>query len=384
MTAISAHALLTTSPAQLVDPIRQRRSRAIEDYARVTFAIWAIAPIVAFFWLWQTGNAARLRDLLRRRFRVPLLYRAAFGAGLGVLATLAALPFAFAGYRIAYNVGLTEQTIPAWFLDELVRGITIAIASAVIVALVLELVDRTRLWYLAFIAVLYVVTLGVVAVEPVLFAPLASPHRPAPAAFVAQGDRIAKALGTQPVPLEIIGTSLRSSTLSSRTSGLGPFDRILIGDVMAARLTPGERAYVLARQYAHIRQHDVLILALAGTTLFVFAAAFAVLISDRIGFRRDDDALSRLALVGTCLGLAVLVFYPAFNAIERGIEKQIDYVALAALHDPADAVRLYVRRADDDLVALCGRRTTRWYFESRPSIGSRIAYLRGTEDPCPR
>jgi hypothetical protein len=47
-------------------------------------------------------------------------------------------------------------------------------------------------------------------------------------------------------------------------------------------------------------------------------------------------------------------------------------------------VRLFVRRADDDLVALCGRRTVRWYFESRPPLGSRIAAISKTADPCPR
>ncbi len=121
-----------------------------------------------------------------------------------------------------------------------------------------------------------------------------------------------------------------------------------------------------------------------GCSLFVFAAALAVLLSDRIGFRRDDDPLARLALVGTFLGIAVLLLYPAFNAVERGVEWRIDGVALGVLADRSAGVRLFVRRADDDLIALCGRRTVRWYFESRPPLGSRIAAIGNTTDPCPR
>jgi Zn-dependent protease with chaperone function len=109
-----------------------------------------------------------------------------------------------------------------------------------------------------------------------------------------------------------------------------------------------------------------------------------VLISDRIGFRRDDDPLARLPLVGTFLGIAVLLLYPAFNAVERGIEWRADRVAVTAIADPAAGVRYFVRRADDDLIALCGRRTVRWYFESRPPLGSRIATIGNTYDPCPR
>jgi Zn-dependent protease with chaperone function len=384
VTTISAQRLLHTSAVALVDPVRQRRARAISDYQQLLFAGWALAPIIAFYLLWQWGLAARLRDFLRRRMRSPWLYRGFFGAALGALATIVSMPFAFASYRVAYYVGLSSQAVGPWFLDELVRIGIIAIAAAIIVALILALVDCTRVWYLVFAAILYVVTLAVVGVEPVLFSPLASLERPAPAAIVAQGDRAARALGTAPVPLIITESSARTSALLARTSGLGPFARILIGDRALEDATPPETEFVLARQYAHLARHDVLILTLAGITLFIFAAALAVLISDRIGFRRDDDPLARLALVGTFLGIAVLLFYPAYNAIERGIEWNTDRDALAAVADPVSAVRLFVRRADDELVPLCGRRTVRWYFDSRPPLGSRIAAFNHTTDPCPR
>jgi Zn-dependent protease with chaperone function len=384
VTAISSRRLLHTSAVALVDPVQQRRARAISDDQELLFAGWAVAPILAFYFLWQLGYAARLRDLLRRRMRSPWLYRGVFGAALGALATIVSLPFAFASYRVAYYVGLTGQTIGAWFLDELVRVFVVGLSAAIVVAVILALVDWTRLWYLVFAGILYAAALGIVAIEPVLFSPLTSHDRPAPAAVVALGDQVARALGTSPVPLVITGSSARTTALISRTSGLGPFDRILIGDASLEESTPAETEFLLARQYAHLREHDVLTLTLAGVTLFVFAAAFAVLISDRIGFRRDDDPLARLALVGTFLGIAVLAFYPAYNALERGIEWRTDRLALAAVADRAAGVRLFVRRADDDLIPLCGRRTVRWYFESRPPLGSRIAAINNTTDPCPR
>lgn len=383
VSAIPASTLLHASAPSLVDPVRQRRARAIADYRELVFCGWAAAPILAFWWLWQSGNSARMRDLLRRRFRARWLQRAAFGAALGALATLASLPFAFASYRLEHNVGLTLQTIPNWFLAELVRLATIAICTAVVVAVVLALVDATRLWYVFFIGILYVTVLAIVAVEPVLFSPLISHDRPAPAAVVAQGDAVAHALGTSPVPIAIALTSQRTSGLVARTSGLGPFARILIGDEALTAMTADEREFLLARQYAHQAEGDVLTLTLAGTSLFVFAAALAVLISDRIGFRRDDDPLARLPLVGTFLGIAVLLLYPAFNAIERGIEWRADALAVRVVGDRAAGVRLLVRRADDELVSLCGRRTVRWYFDSRPPLGSRIAAIGNTGDPCP-
>jgi Zn-dependent protease with chaperone function len=383
VSAMTAHALVTVSPVKLVDPVRQRRARAITDLQQGMFAGWALAPIVTFLWLWRSGNAARMRDTMRRQFRATWLVRAAFGANLGALAMLASLPFAFAAYRIDANVGLSYQPIPSWVFGEVARIVVVAACTAVAVAVVLELVDRTRLWYLVFIGLLYALTLTAVAVEPVLLSPLASHHRPAPAQLVALGDAVAHALGTQPVDLEIATEASRSGLSAARTSGLGPFTRIELDNDALARTTPAEHAFVLARQYAHVVRGDVLVLALWGATLFVIAAALAVLISDRIGFRRDDDPLARLALVGTFLGITVLALLPVFNEIERGVEMQADLLALRATRDPSAAVRLLVRSANDNLIPLCGRRTTRWYFNSRAPVGSRIAQLTGEPDPCP-
>jgi hypothetical protein len=80
----------------------------------------------------------------------------------------------------------------------------------------------------------------------------------------------------------------------------------------------------------------------------------------------------------------VMALYPVYNTIEREMLSHADDAALAVTSDPASAVRLLVRRADDDLTPLCGRRTTRWYFASRPAIGTRIAISRNSADPCPR
>jgi len=384
VTRLARGVLVTASPVVLLDPVRQRRARAITDLQQGMFAGWALAPIFAFLALWQSGNAARLRDTLRRQFRTPFVCRAAFGAILGIYALLVALPFAFASYRIAAAVGLTRQPIPAWALEEVARGCIVAVCSALAVATVLELVDRTRLWYVAFIVGLYAVALGVVAVEPVLFAPLASPQRPAPANLVAMGDNVAHAIGAVPVSVDIAFRATRIGLSAARTSGLGPFTRIVLDEDAILRTTPEERAFILARQYAHVRRHDVLLLALTGITLFVLAGALAVLISDRIGFRRDDDPLSRLALVGTFLGITVLALLPVYNHIERDVEARADQLAVRATGDPSAAVRLFVRTADDNLVPLCGRRTTRWYFDSRPPVGVRIAAITGGPDPCPQ
>jgi Zn-dependent protease with chaperone function len=366
---LAPHALLTLPPQDLVDPARQKAARAITDLRHGIFFAWAGAQIWAFAWLWQSGRAAGLRDWLRRRIRSRWAYRAAFGAALGALAPLAGLPFTFVSYRIGFNVGLTEEVIGNWLVDY-ARGMLADVAfAAVAVALVLELVDRTRLWYLFFLTILFAVSIEIVGVAPVLIAPLST--------------RFVRLQIAAEAPVEMANSSVRSQTLGAWTAGVGRFTRIILSDVLVSVATEPEIHYVVEHENAHVKHNDDLKKALIAITMFVFAVAIAVLISDRIAFRRDDDAVSRLALVAACLGGVALLMFPLFNAYARGIEYRADEDARQLLGDRSPAVRYLVRSADHDLIPLCNRRSTRWYFADDPALGSRIAEMRSTEDPCP-
>ncbi len=370
--AISVRRLLTAPPAELVDPARQHGARVVTDLRQALFFLWAAAHIATFAWLWRSGRAARIRDALRRRLRSRVRLRLAFGAVLGSLPPLAGLPFALVSYRIGFNVGLTDEQLGFWLAHAALIGLADALAGAIMVTVALELVDRTRLWYVWFTAFVYVCALAVVTVYPVIMpsayadAPLLAAHMDAAA------------------PIEVRRTSGRTNTLVARTAGLGPFTRIMLGDTLARVTTEPELRYVIARQSAHVRHADVVKLALAGITLFVIAAALAVLISDRIGFRRDDDPLARLALVSALIGTMTIVLLPLYDAYARGLEWRADEDARQTLNDTVGAVRFLVRRSDDDMIPLCYRRSSSWYFADHPALGSRIAEMRGTQDPCPR
>lgn len=374
--------LLTRNAVQLVEPARQRRARAIADLRHVASAGWGIAQILAFWWLWRSGTGAALRDALRRRTRNRLVHRLVFGAVLGALATIAAFPFAVMNYRVAFSAGLIRQEFAPWFVGYLGRIGFDALIGAVIVAGVLGLVERIRLWYLLVAAFLYVAALVAVTAQPLL--PFGIPHKATPRDVVALNGRVASAAGAPGTPVVVIATSHIGDAMSMHPAGVGPTSRVVLGDVDLVHLTIPELANVLAHGDVHVRFEDLLRETLFGVTLFVLSCAIAVLLSDRVGFRRDDDALSRLALVGTLLGLVLVVTYPIYNAYVRNVEVRADREALRAVPDRVAAVRALVRFADVDLIPLCDRRSIRWYFDDQPPLGGRIAAINGTADPCPR
>jgi Zn-dependent protease with chaperone function len=318
---------------------------------------------------------------MRRRTRSRTAQRAVFGAVLGIVAPVAALPFALVSYRVVFNAGVTDERLPQWFLDYLLRIGLDALLGALVVTAVLALVEKARIWYLIVAAFFYAGAVAAVMLAPLL--PLGTSHKTTPNAVAALGAAVAGALGVPGTPVVVLATSRHSNAMSAHASGIGPTARALVGDVTLVHLTVPELRAELAHAFAHVRYGDVLHQTLMAVTLFVLAAAIAVLLSDRVGFRRDDDALSRLALVATFLGLVLIVAYPVYNAYARNLESRADRAALTVDGDRAETVRAMVRDADDDLVALCDRRSIRWYFEDRPTLGGRIAATSGTADPCP-
>jgi len=378
--ALPAAQLLSATAPALVDARRQRRARAIADLRDAATAGWGLAQILAFWWFWRSGIGARVRDAVRRRRRGRLPQRVAFGAAIGALGPVAALPFALASYRIEFSGGVTGERLSQWFLDYALRIFLDALLGAVVVATVLALVDKVRTWYLIVAGGIFAGAVLAAALIPSL--PVGPAHKTTPRAVAALQAREALAAGAPGTPVVVLATSRRSNAMTVDAVGIGPTAHAVLGDTTLDHLTDPELRFALAQADAHVARGDALRRTLAGVLLFIVSATIAVLLSDRVGFRRDDDALSRLSLVATFLGAVMALSYPLYTAYGRALERGADRSALQATGDRDGAVRALVRIADDDLVALCERRSLRWYFDDRPPLGSRIAALAGTADAC--
>ena len=384
MSAIPAATLLAQPGDRLVDPRRQRAGVNIRHFARPLFLAWAFAQIAAFFYLWRSGYGARLRDALRRRIRNVFALRFIFGGALYVLATIAASPISLARYRVDYIYGLTTQTAASWYRDGFVATALFAIVVGAIVACVFALVDRTRLWYAYAMGGLFVVTLVMAFVEPVVVAPLYNTFRPLPptSPVRARIEKLAERAGIGKAPILVADDSRRTSTAIADVAGFGATTRVVLSDALLADATPGEVLVLAAREFGHYVHGDDFRLSLFWTSLFIVCTALAVLCADRVGFRRDDDPLARLPLVFAFMGLFALAVTPIYNGYSRILEAKADAYAIALTGDRVSAVRVYVRIADETFAQLCPSRASRLYFSNSPPLGTRIAEAAGRPDPC--
>ncbi len=273
--------------------------------------------------------------------------RFCFGGVVASVAAVAAFPASLAAYRVAVSYQVTRQPPAAWATDTLGTWLLAAVVVGALTAFVYTLVERTRLWYLYAALGLFAFALAARLVAPGLAAPFFSGGRD-----VAPGGRAASAVSDLERKAAagdvrvVVDADARSALATARIEGFGPNERIVLTQALVEDATPQEVTFVVARELGHHAHGDVFRLALAWALGFVLSIAVAVAVADRIGFRRDDDSISRLPLVGAIGALAVLAVLPLYNAYARRVEFDAVKYAIAIDGDRAGAVRAYVRLAD--------------------------------------
>lgn len=346
--------------------------------------LWIVSlalQILVLMYFWRRGSAAALRDALRRGISNEFAVRFLFGASLALAAKLAALLPAFADYRIERAMALSTELLRMWALGWLAGTLAAMLLAGLAASIVLKLADATHQWYLYAIAAILAGTFAAA-----LLAPVAGPLWPAASVDASHRAAIAQLesrLGVRHADVRGFASSDATPPAGARLLGLGPTARIVISSALLATATPGEFRFAVARQLAHLRANDPAREALVEALLIIFGTALAVFIADRVGFRRDDDAVSRLAMVGSLLACAYVLATPVRVGFERGLEARADGQAIATTGDRVGAIRAIVRHVDERLVPLCPGFLDRTFLGDRDPAGKRISEMQGRATGCP-
>lgn len=380
--AITAHALLTGSPLTLLDVAREAAAARLESFRVPMWLGTTILQIIALAWFWSTGYSARLRDWLRARVGSEFLVRFCFGAALALLDKLVVLIPQAVQYRFLRLMDLNEVLFRAWLADWIAGTLITMAVVGLTAAIVLWLADRTHQWYIYTIAGVIGFTLVVAYVTPFVFAPVTVHYTTlAPSGRLKSDILILEQRTHTKVPIleEHIGEQTRVG--NTYITGWGGTQRIVLSDTLLLGASEPELRFVIARSLEWIAANLALQMTLVQGAFIVVGVALAVLFSDRVGFRRDDDPVSRLALLGAVIGCVYLVALPLYNGYARQASFTMDQAAVALTGDPTSAIRLVVREADQSLQRVCPSRLSRWYLTSRP-VGDRIARLQDRPDVC--
>ena len=369
VSALSGQELLHRSAAALVDPARALAAAHLQQFRTPLWIVMIALQIAVLAWFWNSGLSAALRDRLRSVVRSEFAVRFCFGALLAGLDKLAAFIPQIMEYRYMRILDLNNILLRSWLIEWIAATLLAMVVAGCIAALVLWLADRTHQWYVYTIGAVMGFTLLVSYANPYVIAPAYSHFTPTDNHAV-------------PVPVLEDHLARRTHVASAYVIGWGGSQHAVISDTMFAAATPPELRFIYARISSWVSMNNGLHIALVQGAFLVLGAALAVFISDRIGFRRDDDPVSRLALLGAVMGGVYLVALPFYNGYARNVERMTDARAVAMTGDAAAAIRLTVRQTDQGLLPLCPNAFAYWYFDSHVPPGTRISDLQGTADFC--
>jgi STE24 endopeptidase len=312
------------------------------------------------------ARAPRLATWLRGR---RVLRAATAAVAVLAAAWLAALPLHGVGHWWQRRYGVTHQAYLPWLLQAL-RGLALTLVVAAVAAAVLSaLAGRFgRRWWPA--GAVAVVAVGAAAV---MLAPFTAPggaHALRDARLASEIRRLARIEHVSPPHVVVERASRRTTLANAEAIGLGPTERVVLWDTLLdGRYSGGEIRFVAAHELAHLARRHVW----KGLGWLALIAVPAIWLLARIANPGKPAEVPRAVLFVVALQLVLL---PLTNAISRRYEREADWLALTATHDPASARALFVRFAE---LALARPQPPEWshvLLDDHPSFLERIELAR--------
>jgi STE24 endopeptidase len=372
--------LLSKPASALVDPNRQAAARRLAARRLPGWIVMMLCEAFALAYFWSSGRAAAVRDWLRRRLRAPSYVRFLFGAVLALIARGAALIPAFYLYRVERTMGISVELTRAWFGFWMLHTLIAMCVAGIAAAVILWLVERTHQWYVYTIVVILGVSIGWAYARPYFEVPPSSALQPVSGELATQ---ISAALDRGGIRDVVAFTKRASGSPSAGVVflGLGQHRVVLDRGVVAAA-TPQEAVFDAAFEIGHAIHADPLFAGLIEGGIIIIFSALAVVLADRCGFRRDDDPVSRLALVGALLAVVYIAAVPVRNSALRSYDFDADRYAISIAGDPSSAVRSIVRATDQQMQEACPGLGARLFLNDRPSASARIAAINHVPEAC--
>jgi STE24 endopeptidase len=320
----------------------------------------------------------RLRRLLERAGRRPLLGAAAAGAGITVLLVVVDLPLSAIRHERAVDVGLSTQDWGPWLGDMAKSTAISGLLAAGGGALAIGLVRRfPRHWWAPAAAV--VVAFGVITMYlyPVVVAPLFNRFEELPEGRLRSDVlALARKAGVDVGEVYRIDASRRTTGANAYVGGLGNTKQVVLYDNLIERFPRDQVRSVVAHELSHVKHRDVprgllwlAIVAPAGTFLVQQLAQRLPRGPRESGPRPGPEALPALV---ACLALVGVVMGAASNYLSRDVEARADSYSIELTKDPDAHIALERRLAVTNVSDPDPPRLLHALFGTHPTTVDRI------------
>ncbi len=330
--------------------------------------------LIAFLWF---GYSAMFADYLRRftanNYVLFLLFT--FGAGAGSAIIFSPLSF-YTDFYLEHKYNLSNQTFMA-FLWENAKGIMLGFVIGVPLLLVFYYALNTygSLWWLPFAIILFLLSVVMAKIAPVIIMPLF--FKVTPLDNVELVERIRKLAVEAGIKVENVfkfNMSKDTKKANAAFAGLGKSKRILLGDTLLSGFTEDEIETVIAHELGHYKHKHIIkniIIATVSSFLTLFLIAYLYEKSLLLFNFTSITQIAALPLIALWASVIGFIQTPLTNIISRKFEYEADQYAVKATLKPDSFIVTLNKLTEQNLGDREPHPVVEWYFYSHPSIKKR-------------
>jgi STE24 endopeptidase len=358
---------------------REKRYNAIKFRVEITGIVLnlSVIAVLAFSGIspFILSLAGRLADNDYLAFLIFIII-------VGAVFSIPGFPLDFySGYAVEHRFNLSNQTVVAWFIEK-AKGAAVGIAIGVPVALAFYFFLRVTgwFWWLYFSVFMFLVSVLLARVAPVLLFPLFYKHKELELGEIKQ--KISALLEQQGMAFKgIYSFNLSKDTKKANAgfTGIGSSRRIILSDTLIEKFTPDEIAVVFAHELGHYKKRHILKSILYGAasiflSLFLCGELYRLTLV-RFGYAHAYD-IAAVPILLFYLSLFALFTTPLSNVLSRAHEREADRYALELTRDNASFISAMEKLADLNLAERSPHPAKEFFFYSHPSIRKRIDFAR--------
>lgn len=341
----------------------------------------AVLSFVIILFFIVSGLSRSLETSLREIISNEYLLFLLFVITAGIIASIIFSPLNFySGYILEHKYNLSNQTFFKWVVEELkAAAVSLAIGLPILLFFFFSLNKFGTMWWLPFAIILFVVSVILARIIPVLILPLFFKLTPIEDKELRQRiTSLAEQAGIKVQNVYKFNMSKDTKKANAAFTGIGRSKRILLGDTLLDNYSHDEIETVVAHELGHYKKKHIIKNILIGTafsflTLFVIAKMYEISIA-WFGFNSlaQIAALPLLVLWGMLVGLFLS---PISNIISRRFEYEADEYAVISTGKFSAFVNTLERLTKQNLGDKEPHPLIEWFFYGHPSIKKRISAI---------
>ncbi len=301
---------------------------------------------------------------------------------IGLIEGVISFPLSFySSYIVEHKYNLSNQTLFSYF-KELFKSFAVGAALGVPVILAFYYILRNypSQWWLIMGIVLFLFSVVLAELAPVLIFPLFYKFKPVENESL--NNKILALCNKTGVKIKGIFTfnmSKDTKKANAAFTGLGKSKRIILGDTLLENFSENEIESIFAHELGHYkRKHNLKLIFFSTIITFagLFLTSFLYNKSLPLFNIQDNSELSALPLLFLYLSAYFTVVSPLSNYISRKFEWQADKFALQTCTDNISFASALEKLAGQNLADKNPKKRTEILFHSHPALSKRIEFAK--------